>query len=180
MQIVTKGFAEITMDGDQLRITLRNWPSGVTVITTQTNDARFGMTVSSFMSVSLEPPLVAVCLAKDTPTAQAILETRVFGVSILSDQQDTLSGRFAGLDPDFPYGTDYFDGLQTYTLETGAPLLSDVLANLDCRVWTINDGSTHYVILGQVVGNHITSQPPQPLVYYNRGYHKILLKADDS
>ncbi|NDJ85870.1 MAG: flavin reductase family protein [Chloroflexi bacterium] len=164
-------------DGNQLRLTLRRWPSGVTVVTAQRENmpSPVGVTVSSFTSVSLEPPLILVCLFKETDVAQAILSARAFGVMLLGDDQADLSVRFAGFDPDFPDGADRFENLQTYHLVTGAPLFEHAIAALDCRVWAIHDGSTHYIIVGQVVAARTPSvdDDRQTLVYYNRGYHEL-------
>lgn len=162
------------MDGEILRITMRNWPSGVSIVTTQdTQGLQYGMTVSSFTSVSLEPPLILVCMSKESPTTRVLLDTEIFGVVLLGEQQSELSVRFAGFDPNFPQETDRFRDLATYTLVTGSPLIREAIAVLDCRLWAVYDGGTHYIVVGEVVASQVPQLTSQPLVYYNRGYYSL-------
>lgn len=161
---------------ESVRIGLRNWVSGVTVVTTQLpSQPPIGLTVSSFTSVSLDPPLLVVCIFKETEMANAILQAQSFGISILSDQQAHLSVRFAGFDPNFPKDADRFAALPVRYLQTGAPLLADALAGFDCRVMAHHDGSTHYIFVAEVVDvfAHADGDLQPPLVYYNRGYHDL-------
>lgn len=159
-----------------LRPLMRHWPSGVTVVTSANaaQEELSGMTVSTFTSLSLEPPLISVFLAKDTHTAECILQSKVFAVSILSEHQQELSIRFAGYDPSFTEPSTRFEGLDFDTGETGAPLLIGTLGWFDCKLWAAYDGSTHHIMVGEVVG---MSQPGEidckPLVYYNGGYHRL-------
>jgi len=87
----------MSVSPDQFRRALRQWPSGVSVVTSFSSEP-VGLTVSSFFSVSLVPPLVGVCLDRTSATLPVILATRLFGVSVLSAQQSDLSERFAGAD----------------------------------------------------------------------------------
>lgn len=162
------------MDGEILRLTMRNWPSGVSVVTTQdAHGTQYGMTVSSFTSVSLEPPLVLVCLSKEASTTQVLLDSEVFGVVLIDENRADLSARFAGFDPNFPQETNRFQDLRTFTLLTGAPLLHDAVAVLDCRLWAVYDGSTHNIVVGEVVASQVPEAALKPLVYYNRGYYSL-------
>jgi flavin reductase (DIM6/NTAB) family NADH-FMN oxidoreductase RutF len=139
------------------------------------------MTVSSFTSVSLEPPLILVCLFKEAETVQSIMESQTFGVSLLSVNQADVSTRFAGGDPNFPEETNRFLGLETMILETGSPLLKGALAHLDCRVWKVHDGGTHHIFIGEVVASQINSTDSNltPLVYSNQGYHRLMPPSED-
>ena len=174
MTIVAEGF----------RAAMRCWASGVTIVGTQA--ASFGeprgMTVSSFTSVSMEPPLILVCLFKETETAQSVLESQIFGVSILDIDQADISSRFANADPNFPEEANRFEGLETVTLETDAPLLKGALAHLDCRVWKVYDGSTHFIVVGEVVASQIKAPDSDlnPLVYSNQGYRQLMAWNDES
>ncbi len=166
----------MTAASELVRAGLRNWVSGVTIVTTQLPEqAPVALTVSSFNSLSLDPPLLLVCIYKETELAQAILQSKRFGLSILSERQADLSVRFAGFDPNFPKESDRFAGLDMRHLQTGVPLLSDAVAAFDCRLWAQHDGSTHYIFVGEVVD--VFSQPEDasiaPLVYYNRGYYDL-------
>jgi flavin reductase (DIM6/NTAB) family NADH-FMN oxidoreductase RutF len=160
-----------------LRDTLRLWGSGVSIVTSahtleDGSAHRAGMTVSAFNSLSLDPPMILVCLNKDTTTTHMIEQSQLFGVSILSEAQAHLSDRFSGRVP-LASHEDRFDGVETFTVSTGAPLLADALAWLDCRVHTRHDGSSHWIVIGEVVstGQQVGAVPP--LIYYNRGYHTL-------
>lgn len=165
------------MDGQELRIALRNWASAVTIVSAREQDTLSGMTVSSFTSVSLEPPLILVCLYKMVQTTAIILQTQAFGVSFLAEDQIALSNRFAGFDPHFPKEANRFEGLETYQLKTGAPLLRDTSLGLDCRVHAVHDGSTHHIIVGEVVALRVTDVPLKPLIYYNQEYYGLKEKG---
>jgi len=174
----------MTIDSEVFRTTLRYWVSGVTIVASRSEsfDDPRGMTVSSFTSVSLEPPLILVCLFKETETVQAIMESQAFAVSLLGVDQAYISSRFAGGDSNFPEETNRFVGLETLTLETGSPLLKDALAHLDCRVWEVYDGGTHFIFVGEVVASQIngTDSDLNPLVYSNQGYHRLMPSNEDN
>ncbi len=152
---------------------MRFWASGVTVVATGDGVRCWGMTVSSFTSVSLEPPLILVCLAKNTQTCRMILEREVFSVSLLGAYQAQLSSQFAGF-TDLPPGKDRFSGIEVFTARTEAPILREALAWLDCRLYQCYDGVSHQIIVGEVVAAGQQSEPGQPLVYHNRGYWKLM------
>ncbi len=153
-----------------MRDTMRFWASGVSVVTSVYDGLRCGMTVSAFNSLSLEPPQVLICLYKDTNVAKRIQESGLFAVSILDAEQATLSDRFAGRIPLGPDG-DRFDGVPTFEAETGAPVLTNALAWVDCRVQSIHDGGTHWIVVGEVVS--AGHREGDPLVYFNRRYHEL-------
>ncbi len=159
----------MAIDPERLRASMRQWATGVTVVTTSSEGRRGGMTVSSFTSVSLEPPTVLVCLSKATYTHELVLESGVFAVSMLAAGQEALSNRFAGLDPAV---TDRFEGLVTITAETGSPLLPGAAAWLDCRVQSAVDTSTHTIFVAEVVYAQVDANAA-PLVYHNRGYRVL-------
>ncbi|MCC7210003.1 MAG: flavin reductase family protein [Anaerolineae bacterium] len=162
-----------TVDPEMLRVTMRKWASGVTVVTTalesESGVQRAGMTVSSFTSVNLDPPTILVCLDDSTYTYSLVKKSGVFAVSILAVGQDNLSTRFAGLDPKI---SDRFAGLELTTALTGAPILPGIAAWLDCRVSALYDAGSHTIVLGEVLaaGNETAAMP---LIYFNRGYHAL-------
>src|SRR5579859_4570959 len=121
----------MALDSQTLRLTMRQWATGVTIVTSAAGTARGGMTVSSFTSVSLEPPTVLVCLNKKTYTHGLVSESGVYAISMLSAGQEALANRFAGLDANV---TDRFEGIEVETAETGSPLLPGAVAWLDCQV----------------------------------------------
>jgi flavin reductase (DIM6/NTAB) family NADH-FMN oxidoreductase RutF len=165
----------MSYDPDKLRQTMRMWATGVTIVSTQADSRRLGMTVSSFTSVTLEPPLILVCIQKHLPTAQAILESQAFAVSMLGQEHEGLSNRFAGFTP-LAEGEDRFDGVAVQIAQTGAPILQEAMGWLDCRLHSVLDGSTHHIFMGQVVeasGYPAEGQIEAPLLYYNRGYRTL-------
>ena len=153
---------------EALRQAMRHWTTGVTVVTAAHRGQRHGMTVSSFTSVSLEPPLVLVALQRDTRTCALVEAARAFGVTVLSQGQQAISNRFAGREAQ----ADRFAGLETFTLHTGAPLLAAGEAWFDCRVWQQIPAGTHIVFFGEVVVAR-AGETFDPLLYGNRRYHRL-------
>jgi flavin reductase (DIM6/NTAB) family NADH-FMN oxidoreductase RutF len=157
---------------DAMRNTLRLWASGVSIVTTVSGDQRAGMTVSAFNSLCLEPPMILVCLNKNTHAGELVRESGVFAVSILSADQAALSERFAGRVP-LAEGEGRFDGVPVITAETGSPIIGGALAWLDCRVETIHDGGSHWIVIGEVLATGAHEVNHAPLLYFDRGYHEI-------
>ena len=154
---------------DALREAMRAWSSGVAIVTAVHKGETHGMTVSSFTSISLNPPLVIVSLQTDSRTHTLVWKSRAFAVTILNADQQELSDRFAGLIPD---GEDRLAGVDTETLITGAPFVKGGLSWLDCRVTQTIPVGTNTLFLAEVLavkshGNGL------PLVYYDRGYRRI-------
>ncbi len=158
------------IDTQVLRQAMRNWATGVTIVTSAAGEEKAGATVSSFTSVALEPPTVLVCLNKGTYAHEVIQRSGVYAVSMLGLDQEVLSNRFAGADP---LVTDRFAGLQALTLQTGSPLIPGALAWLDCRVTQTLDTGTHSIFLATVVGVQVNSMDA-PLIYHNRSYKQIV------
>lgn len=159
----------MTADPEQLRSAMRQWATGVAIVTATHNGISHGMTVSSFTSVSLTPPQVLISLAQDTRTHALVRESKFFGVTLLAQGQQDISDRFAGRMPD---DQDRLAGLETFALETGVPLLMGGLANFDCRVIATFTSGTHSIFIGAVLA--AVGQPDaNPLLYYNRDYRRI-------
>ena len=106
---------------EQLRQCMRHWPAGVTVVTSQFGAEHHGMTVNSFTSVSLTPPVVTVTLANDTRTCKMLLSSGILAITILNEDQADLSERFAG---HVSEEDNRFSGVELFTLTTGAPFLA--------------------------------------------------------
>ncbi len=156
------------VEPEPIRQAMRLWASGVTVVTAAYENERHGMTVSSFASISLEPPLLMMALQKTTRTSSLILRARAFGVTILSADQRELSDRFAGRGDE---SGDRMEGVGTDTLDTGAPFIRGGLAYFDCRLRQTLDSGTSLIFIGEV----LTARQfeGQPLVYHNRQYVRI-------
>ncbi len=153
---------------DQFRSALRRWGSGVSVVTTDRLGGIQGITVSSFCSLSLEPPLVLICINKRTGSHRLIEEHRAFGVNILRDDQKTISDRAAGLTG--PQG-NWLDDLPHRRFVTGAPVLSDCLAWLDCAVEAAHDGGDHTIFVGRVEA--AGQADGGPLLYFDGAYRRL-------
>jgi flavin reductase (DIM6/NTAB) family NADH-FMN oxidoreductase RutF len=154
----------------ELRNTLRYWASGVSVVTTSNGSQRQGMTVSAFNSLSIDPPMILVCLSKDANTAQLIQTTRHFAVNVLGQDHAEISNRFAGRVPNLDKD-ERFNGIATRTEITGSPILETAIAWLDCRIHQQHDGNTHWIIVGEVLATG--QNPSQPLLYFDRDYRRM-------
>src|SRR5262245_34973827 len=126
---------------------LSRFASGVTIVTTSHDGKPFGLTVSAFSSVSAAPPRVLVCLANDSDTKPLVERSGHFAVHILGLDQLVLGPRFAKLEPEV---TDPFIGLSYREERTGAPILDDCLAWLDCRLESSLPVGDHTVFVGAV------------------------------
>lgn len=155
--------------GEDLRRALRHWVTGVSIVTSQFGDVRHGMTVNSLASVSLDPPVILITLQHATRTYELVSQSRIAGITILGEDQVYLSNRFSGK-PSEP--GDRFDGVETFTWQTGAPLIAGGTAYLDCRVRSVYplDQSTLFIL------DVVAARPAAddlPLVYFNRVYHRL-------
>lgn len=152
---------------DQFRAALGRFASGVTVITVPTSDGGVhGMTASAFCSVSLQPPLVLVCVDQLAETYLHLRERCCFGVSILKEDQEALSEFFA--DPERNPDTAYRLGISYRTMASGMPVLADALAQIDCTVIESHPAGDHSIFVGQV--GEIEVHDGAPLVYFRGRY----------
>lgn len=157
--------------GDQLRHGMRQWASGIGVAAAEFEGVRHGMTVSSFTSVSVEPPIILISAQNNTRTHDLILRAGAFAVTLLSDQQQEISEIFAGRIPEHE---DRFADLEIVTLETGSPVIPDGLAVFDCNLVGTYETDTTTVMFGEVVAARVSDRPQEdlaPLLYYQQGYH---------
>lgn len=137
--------------------------TGVTVLTVNGPDGRpLGMTASSLASVSLEPPLVSVCVDHEAELHDAILAAPVFVVNILESAQETLSRRFADRHE------DRFDGVGYHRSPEGLVLLDAALAHLECDRFASFPAGDHTIVIGRVIGG--STGEGRPLLYYRGGY----------
>ncbi len=160
-------------DPEQLRLSMRHWATGVSIVTSAFNGKRHGMTVNSFTSISLTPPVVLVSLERTSRTHKLVEQSGFFGVTILCADQQEVSDCFAGRHTE---KEDRFDGLNTHTLVTGASFIDGGLAFLDCRVTRSIEAGTHTLFLGEVVAVEMgleNEQPGDPLLYYDRMYGRL-------
>lgn len=165
----------MTLDAESLKKMMRVWVSGVTVVTAAQDAQRAGVTASSFTSISLEPPLVLVSLQHFIHTYKLIEETKHFAISILRDDQAHLSAQFAGF-VTLPEGADRFYNVPLMTSITGAPILAEAAAWVDCRVYTVHEAGLSRLVIGEVVAAG-SQEGARPLAYHNRGYYDIVPQA---
>jgi flavin reductase (DIM6/NTAB) family NADH-FMN oxidoreductase RutF len=158
----------IPIEPDQVRQAMRLWTSGVTIITAAHANESHGMTVSSFTSISLEPPLLMAALQKITRTSKLIAQAQTFGVTILSIGQEEISDRFAGRSDE---SKDRMDGIETEILVTGAPFIKGGLVYFDCRLTQTIDAGTSMIIIGEVVA--VKHFDGEPLLYHDRQYKQF-------
>lgn len=159
----------MTLDPEQLRHAMRAWTTGVAVVTASHEGQRYGMTVNSFTSISLEPPLVSVALRRLTHTHDLVVKSLEFSVTILSSTQHDLSDRFAGR---MPHIQDRFDGLQTDKLVIDAPLLRGGMAYFNCRIMNAIHVGENTLFVAEVIAARGEGQG-DPLVYHNRVYWEL-------
>ncbi len=155
------------MDTKIFRETLAQFATGITVVISRTACTTHGMTVNSFTSVSLTPPLVLFCADNRSDTFQTVQESHRFTVSILADRQEALSQRFALTGPQ----EELFQSLNCREGIDGIPYLADGLAFLDCSVENIIPAGDHHIVIGHV-DNLGLLNPSDPLLYYQSNYYR--------
>ena len=153
---------------EDLKQLLGLWTTGVTIVTTRAGDQIHGMTVSAFTEVSLEPPLVLVCADKGSNTHPVIAAGKVFAVNILGSDQSALSNKFASKKDEWRR----FDGLAWETEVTGAPILPDTVAALDCRVIAAHEAGDHVIYVGEVEALRVDAAR-EPLLYQSGSYGRF-------
>jgi flavin reductase (DIM6/NTAB) family NADH-FMN oxidoreductase RutF len=153
-----------SVDPKSYRNALGRFVTGVTVVTTQTPDGVHGMTANAFSSVSLEPPLVLVAVSKAARTHAYFSQTRRFGVSVLSAEQEPFAWHFAGRPRE--------DLQAAFIWKEQVPLLQDALAHLVCSVETTYPGGDHTLFLGRVEA--VWYRDGSPLAVYRGRFFGLL------
>ena len=154
------------IDQATFRYVLGHFASGVTVITTSADEAYHGITVSSFCSLSLDPPLVLICIDRRVRTHEIIAQAGAFAVNILPEDGESLSRHFASR------VEDKFASVAYHLGTTGAPLLDKALATLECRLYAQLPGGDHTIFVGEVVAANARDDT-EPLLYYRSGYRRL-------
>lgn len=153
---------------DTFRAALRHLASGVSLITTKDADgAPMGMLATAVSSVTAEPPTILICINHTATMHAALMESRIFCVNFLALANDNVAQRFTGSVP----REARFDEGQWETLASGAPVLGNAHASLDCEISQITEMGSHSVIFGKVLAAKVApSEASQPLVFHNRAY----------
>ncbi len=159
----------MTLDPEKLRHAMRAWTTGVAIVTSIHEGRQYGMTVNSFTSISLEPPLISVTLKQLTHTHDLVVKSGMFAVTILTAEQKELADRFAGKLPNI---LDRFDGVQTERLSSDIPVFKNGLAYFDCRVVNSMPIGENTLFVAEVTAAH-REMEGDPLVYHNREYWRL-------
>ena len=149
-------------DSRAYRDTMGQFCTGVAIVTGNENGTLVGFAAQSFVSLSLEPPLIAVCPGKTSSSWPRIRDLKRFAVNVLSDDQQVISDGFAqaGKAADMPWTS----------LASGAPILDGALAYVECALDAEHDAGDHTIVVGRVLGFDILRPDAQPLLYFRGGY----------
>jgi flavin reductase (DIM6/NTAB) family NADH-FMN oxidoreductase RutF len=157
------------VSSSDFRNAMRHFPAGVTILTIRRGEEVHGLTVSAFASVSAEPPLVVTVVDHRHKAFEMLQdEAAAFAVNILRADQSGLSDRFAWLKE----GDRFAEGRWS-TAVTGAPILLDALAWLDCRIHSRYPAGTHNIYVGEVQASGVPHPEEPPLIYWNRAYQRL-------
>jgi flavin reductase (DIM6/NTAB) family NADH-FMN oxidoreductase RutF len=153
-------------DRSELRRVMSHFATGVTVVTTHDGEGRcYGLTANAVCSVSLDPPLILVCVDKRAESHPAFELSQAFVVNILGEGQEELSRRFA------VSGGEKFVGLPCRNGGTGAPILEGSLAYVECRVVAAHDAGDHTIYIGEV--ESADTGDGHPLLFFRGRYHQL-------
>jgi flavin reductase (DIM6/NTAB) family NADH-FMN oxidoreductase RutF len=162
-------------DARAFRDAVGRFATGVTVVTTHDEDEFRAMTANSFTSVSLDPPLVLICVVKSASIHEPIASSRRFAINILGEDQEDVSGLFARHgELEEPMG-----GVPYHLGQLGVPLIEGALGWLECRLWADYDGGDHTIYVGEVAEIHVERAGGRPLLFFAGGYASMLDGASD-
>lgn len=150
---------------DEFREVMRHLAAGVTIVTTKLNEEYFGLTVTAFSSVSLDPMLVQVSLDLRSRTQDVLHKTGFFCANILAEGQEEIARTFT------IKGINRFDGIPVKEGETGAPIIEGAAAALECRVIDKVSAGDHTIFIGEALSGSHEERPP--LIYYQGSYHRL-------
>ncbi|BBU30987.1 flavin reductase domain-containing protein [Caballeronia pedi] len=167
----------MTLENKQtFRDALSAFPSGVTIVSTTDEQGRhWGFTASSFSSVSMDPPLVLVCIANKADSHAAFVNAQRYAINILSQEQKDVAMHFArkGVDKFGPHAFRYGTGDDPHP-----PMLPGSMASLVCIARDVHEAGDHTVLIGEI--QDVELGDATPLVYYNRGFRNLELETADS
>jgi flavin reductase (DIM6/NTAB) family NADH-FMN oxidoreductase RutF len=166
----TQVYNSEVLASDQFRAVLGHLPTGVTIITTLDGEGRpTGLTASAVTSVSLDPPLVLICVSHRAQSYPALSGAGRFAVNVLAQGQEDLSRRFATTAP----GAEKFQGVKYRTGALGLPLLDGAIADLECTTVHSYPGGDHTIFVGRVETGRHGADGIEPLLYYRGKYRRL-------
>ena len=148
-----------------MRRTMTGFATGIAIITTAVDGKRYGMTVNSLTFLSMNPPLLLVCLTNGARTTEAVKRRGAFSISMFNERQEALANRFA------QPGEDHFASLPQDFSASGLPVLPRGVGRLECQVETTYPGGDHTIVIGRVI--HCEPHEGNPLIVYRRRYHRL-------
>ncbi|GAB2672099.1 flavin reductase family protein [Kribbella swartbergensis] len=156
----------------EFRAALGRFASGITIMSTLQDGVAHAMTANAFTSVSLDPPLVLVCVDKGVRMHAAVLDCGYWAVSVLAGDQEPIADRFARSGRDL---YTQFDGVGTTAgPKTGCPVIEGALSWLECRTWATYDGGDHTIVVGEILSLGVREQSDHgALIYYAGGYGQL-------
>lgn len=155
------------MESSEFRRILGHWVTGVAVVTTRSDNGKLcGLTANAVASLSLDPPLVLVCIERNADSHDCIRDAGFFALNVLCSDQERIARRFAEWEV-----SAKFEGLAFHAEVTGAPVLDDAIAWVDCHVRNEYDGGDHTIFVGEVVAGD--AKEGGPLLYYRGGYGRF-------
>lgn len=155
----------------EFKAAMRHFPTGVTVVTSVRDGEPRGLTVSAFASVSVDPPMVLICINREARSYLYISTSKIFCVNFLSGDQRGLAERFAG-----KIRERQFEGVEYDIETTGAAVLHGTVAHLDCEVVEEHHAGSHSIFIGRVLS--CASRTGSPLGYYNGDFHDFGLRIE--
>jgi flavin reductase (DIM6/NTAB) family NADH-FMN oxidoreductase RutF len=154
------------LTGEEFRRACGRFATGITIASVlDESGIPHGLTVSSFTSVSLDPPLILICLGHEAASLEAFRSAKYFGINVLGEDQRALSERFARK------GHDRFGGLDWLPGETGVPLLAGVLAHMECAVHQRIAAGDHDVFIGETLSARV--HKGEPLIHFSSRYRRL-------
>jgi len=158
------------VSGDKLRRAIGHFATGVTIVSARAGDGTpWGATANAVSSVSLDPPLVLVCLRRESRTLRIVLERRRFALSVLGAGQESIARQFAHSSKGLAWGIVP----HSVGLRTGAPLIDSALATIEAEVHDTADGGDHLIVIGRVLELDHTDEHLPPLVFYRGSYASL-------
>ena len=156
----------MTIDSRELRRILGHFATGVTVITTRDPAGEpFGLTANAFTSLSLDPPLILICVDKSAQCYSCFAGANAFTVNFLGEDQEEISRRFA------TKGADKFAGLNWREGSNGAAVLDGAIGYLECKITQSYEGGDHTIIIGEVLAG--TASGDRPLLFFKGKYQRL-------
>jgi len=158
-------------DAAAYKRTMRHFPTGVTVVTSIKDGEPRGLTLNTLAAVSVDPPLLSICVNREARSYLYIATSKIFCVNILASHQRDLAERFAGKVRD-----RQFDDIGYEIDATGAPVLDESIAHFDCEVAEEHHAGSHSIFIGHVIS--CASRAGTPLGYFNGGFHDFGIQVE--